>query len=113
MDDRAASFVGCLLWFRHKVVRQDPNDKIAIWREYLDATFQFHLKLGDIRRDFLMNEEFINVSDDLGNFKYAQIAEGDNPCALICEKIDRLRQILEHTGPHSTWKEPLRTVPER
>jgi len=103
-DTRAGIFIGHLLWFRHGIAREVPDNKVGIWNAYIARVLTYHAELGKIRRDFLGNREFLELTDALGNLHEADIftytgADSRDP---ICSRIDRLGQIIEKRG--GGWK---------
>src|SRR5208282_3346868 len=95
--NRVGEFVGHLLWFRHAIARHNPEDSVGIWNAYFSAILTYHSELGKIRQDFLGNKEFLTLTDALGNLQMEDVLNCAKPDKrdVICEKIDRLGQILE------------------
>ena len=99
-DTRAGIFIGHLLWFRHGIAREAPDNKVGIWNAYIARVLTYHAELGKIRRDFLGNREFLELTDALGNLHEADIFTytGFDSRDPICSRIDRLGQIIERPG---------------
>jgi len=104
--NRASEFVGYLLYFRHLIARQGSRSDDAIWDAYLKGVFDYHRELGKIRRDFLTDARFLELTDDLGNIQRFEISEWKKTPDLrdvICDKIDVLGRMLEKRG--GGWRE--------